>query len=147
MDKIYDFKVGVSLIKKKYALISVMVLMAFALAACSESKADQSEELVMMDPILVDLTLNAEKVSVGEKVLIQAKVTQSGEPVEDASKVEFEITREGGGMKVTVPVKHVEDGSYELNKSFNEPGTYRIISHVTARGQHSMPLKELTVTE
>lgn len=135
------------MIKKKYALISVMVMMAIALAACSESKADKSDELVMMDPILVDLTLNAEKVSVGEKVLIQAKVTQSGEPVEDASKVEFEITREGGGMKVTVPIQHAEDGKYELNKAFNEPGTYRIVSHVTARGQHSMPLKELTVTE
>lgn len=135
------------MIKKKYALISVMVMMAIALAACSESKADKSDELVMVDPILVDLTLNSEKVSVGEKVLIQAKVTQAGEPVEDASKVEFEITREGGGMQVTVPIQHAEDGNYELNKSFNEPGTYRIVSHVTARGQHSMPLKELTVTE
>ncbi|MFC7680024.1 FixH family protein [Paenibacillus sp. GCM10028914] len=133
--------------KKKYALISVMILMAIALAACNNSKAEQNDELVMVDPIIVDLSLNAETVAVGEKVLIQVKVTQSGEPVEDASDVEFEIVREGGGMKVKVPIQHVQDGNYELEKSFNEPGTYRITSHVTARGQHSMPLKELTVTE
>lgn len=133
--------------KKRYALISVMIMMAIALAACNDSKANKSDELVMADPIMVDLMLNADTVAVGEKVLIQAKVNQAGEPVEDASKVEFEIIREGGGMQVKVPVQHIESGVYELEKAFNKPGTYRITSHVTARGQHSMPLKELQVTE
>ena len=133
--------------KKRYALISVMIMMAIALAACSDSANPKSEELMMVDPILVDLSLNAETAAVGEKVVIRAKVTQAGSPVEDANIVEFEITREGGGMKVKVPVKHSEGGSYELEKAFDEPGTYRVISHVTARGQHSMPLKELKVTE
>ncbi|MGM1044695.1 MAG: FixH family protein [Bacillota bacterium] len=133
--------------KKRYALISAMIMVAIALAACSDSKADKNEELMMMDPIIVDLTLNAETAAVGEKVMIQAKVTQSGEPVEDANLVEIEITREGGGMQAKVPVKHSQGGSYELEKTFKEPGTYRIVSHVTARGQHSMPMKELKVTE
>ena len=35
----------------------------------------------------------------------------------------------------------------KMEKTFDEAGTYRIVSHVTARGMHSMPLKELTVTE
>ncbi|WP_054955797.1 FixH family protein [Paenibacillus dakarensis] len=131
--------------KNRYALISVMILMAISLAACRDSKASGGDELVMVDPILVELTLNAETVAAGENVLIQAKVTQAGMPVEDADKVEFEIVREGGGSPEKVPIQHLGDGSYELNKVFNEPGNYRIISHVTARGQHSMPLKELKV--
>ncbi|KKO55526.1 FixH family protein [Paenibacillus sp. DMB20] len=135
------------MLKKNYAIISVMVLMAIALAACSDSSANNSDELVMMEPIIVDLTLSDESAAAGEKVVMKAKVTQSGSPVEDADKVEFELKREGGGMQVKVPVAHAGDGVYVLEKAFEEAGTYMVISHVTARGQHSMPMKELKVTE
>ncbi|CAM3530239.1 FixH family protein [Paenibacillus glucanolyticus] len=131
---------------KKVALFAAMVLMAVALAACSDSQAEYSDD-VMAEPIIVELTLTPESIQAGEKVLIQAKVTQAGNPVEDANDVEFEVTLEGGGVQAKVPVKHDQDGVYQMEKTFADAGTYRIVSHVTARGQHSMPLKELTVTE
>lgn len=131
---------------KKVALFAAMVLMAVALAACSDSQAEYSDD-VMAEPIIVELTLTPESIQAGEKVLIQAKVTQAGNPVEDANDVEFEVTLEGGGVQAKVPVKHDQDGVYQMEKTFPDAGTYRIVSHVTARGQHSMPLKELTVTE
>ncbi|WP_420094244.1 FixH family protein [Paenibacillus faecalis] len=133
--------------KKSYALISVMVMMAIALAACGDSKDDSKHQNSMEGPLTVELSLNAETAAIGEKVIIQAKVTHSGEPVEDADSVEFEIISEDGGMKEKVPVQHSEDGNYELEKTFTEPGMYRIISHVTAREQHSMPSKELKITK
>lgn len=132
--------------RRKIALIAAMVLMAVALAACNESKADIDED-TLAEPIIVDLKINPETVAAGEKVFIEAKVTQAGQPVEDADSVEIEVTQEGGGLSATVPIEHDQGGIYKLEKTFDQPGTYRIISHVTARGQHSMPLKELTVTE
>lgn len=132
--------------RKKIALFAAMVLMAVALAACNDSKADPNED-VMAEPILVELSLTPDSIKAGEKVLIQAKVTQAGSPVEDANEVEFEVKMEGGGVQAKVPVKHDQDGVYQMERTFDEAGTYQIISHVTARGMHSMPLKELTVTE
>ena len=132
--------------KKNYAIISVMVLMAIALAGCGDSKAQAGEEFVLEDPIVVQLTLGVEQAFTGETILMEALVTQSGEPVEDADQVKFEIIREGGEAGVTIPVKHQGHGIYMLEKSFEEAGTYRIISHVTARGQHSMPAKEIIIT-
>lgn len=132
--------------RKKMALIAAMVLMAVALAACNDSKAEPSDD-VMAEPIIVELSLTPESIKAGEKVLIEAKVTQAGSPVEDANEVEFEVTLEGGGVQAKVPVKHDQGGVYKMEKTFDEAGTYRIVSHVTARGQHSMPLKELKVTE
>ncbi|GAB6930153.1 hypothetical protein JCM10914A_41360 [Paenibacillus sp. JCM 10914] len=131
---------------KKVALFAAMVLVAVALAACSDTKAQTNDD-ELPDPIIVELTVTPETITIGEKVLIQAKVTQGGSPVEDANDVEFEVTLEGGGLPVKVPVKHDQGGIYQMEKTFKEAGTYRIISHVTARGQHSMPLQELTVTE
>lgn len=132
--------------RKKFALFAAMVLMAVALAACNDSKAESNEDM-LAEPIIVDLNLSQDSIAAGEKVLIQAKVTQAGEPVEDANKVEFEVLLEGGGVEAKVPVQHEQEGVYQLEKKFDKPGTYRIISHVTARGQHSMPLKELVVTD
>lgn len=131
--------------RKKMAVFAAMVLMAMALAACSDGEAKGVDDDMMPEPILVDLTVNPDTITVGDKVAIQAKVTHAGAPVEDADKVEFEFALQGGGDKVKVPVEHSADGVYEMEKTFDQPGTYRIISHVTARGQHSMPLKELTV--
>ncbi|KOP68794.1 hypothetical protein AMS62_28790 [Bacillus sp. FJAT-18019] len=132
--------------RKKIALFAAMVLMAVALAACNDSKADPNDD-VMAEPIIVELSLTPDHIKAGEKVLIEAKVTQAGSPVEDANEVQFEVTLEGGGVQAKVPVKHDQDGVYKMEKTFDEAGTYRIVSHVTARGMHSMPLKELTVTE
>ncbi|NMO95968.1 FixH family protein [Paenibacillus lemnae] len=132
-------------IKVNCALISALILTAIALGGCSNGNAGDSDTLVMEDPIIVDLSLSKESAGKDEKVKFTANVSQSGVPVEDADKVEFEIRQEGGGLQITVPARHSEEGSYILEKSFQKPGTYLIISHVTARGQHSMPMKELKI--
>ncbi|QCT02757.1 hypothetical protein E6C60_2042 [Paenibacillus algicola] len=134
-------------LKRNAALWSALLLAAIALAGCSgESVKGSGGEWVLEDPILIELTLSKEVAAVGEAVSMIAKVTQSGEPVDDADTVEFEITQEGGGMQVKVPAQHSGNGNYELQKRFTDTGTYRIVSHVTARGMHSMPVKELQVT-
>jgi hypothetical protein len=42
---------------------------------------------------------------------------------------------------------HVGDGIYELEHTFEEPGKYQVMYHVTARGYHDMVKHELEITE
>ncbi|MNJ56045.1 hypothetical protein D3C77_515740 [compost metagenome] len=44
-----------------------------------------------------------------------------------------------------VTVKGVGEGKYVLEKTLDEPGKYHVISHVTAKDQHSMPSADFTV--
>lgn len=130
---------------RKIVILPFMLILALMLTACGDSGSGHHEELVMEDPIKVELTLSGDTAAAGEKIMMKAKVTQSGKPVEDADKVEFELRHEDG-VNETIPVKHAGDGVYALEKVMGEPGKYKVISHVTARGQHSMPIKELNVT-
>ncbi|MNN89583.1 hypothetical protein D3C81_2074190 [compost metagenome] len=77
----------------------------------------------------------------------EAKVTHQGNNVDDAKEVMFEYWKDGDAedkhQKVTVDSSG--DGMYELEQAFDEAGTYHVISHVTAKDQHSMPSTEFTV--
>ena len=65
--------------------------------------------------------------------------------MEDADKVTFEIWRSKDEKHEKIDVTHAEDGIYRLEKSFQQEGTYYIISHVTARDMHNMPKKEFII--
>lgn len=132
--------------KRKSVILPFILILALMLTACSDNGSGHHEELVMEDPIKVELVLSSDAAAAGEKITMKAKVTQSGKPVEDAEKVEFELRLEGGENE-TIPVQHTGGGIYELEKVMKLPGKYRVISHVTARGQHSMPMKELNITQ
>lgn len=131
--------------RRKSIILPFILILALMLTACGESGSGHHEELVMEDPIKVELTLSSDSAAAGDKISMKAKVTQSGNPVEDAEKVEFELRLEGGENE-TIPVQHAGNGIYELEKVMKVPGKYKVISHVTARGQHSMPMKELNIT-
>ncbi|MCM3339937.1 FixH family protein [Paenibacillus sp. MER TA 81-3] len=96
-------------------------------------------------PDLIKVELNVpEEVKAKEPIIISARVTQSDKAVDDADKVEFEYWMEGeeheraeGTLK--------EDGTYQMEHTFEKPGTYNVISHVTARDMHSMPKKTFEV--
>ena len=80
-----------------------------------------------------------------EPIIFEAKITQGDENVEDADEVTFEIWRSKDEKHEKIDVKHAEDGIYRLEKTFEQEGTYYIISHVTARDMHNMPKKEFVV--
>ncbi|MFJ7827693.1 FixH family protein [Psychrobacillus sp. NPDC096623] len=80
-----------------------------------------------------------------EDVVLSAKVSQSGEAVDDAS-VEFEVwesgMREEGHM---IEGTLTKDGVYEANFTFDHDGVYYMFAHTNARGLHVMPKQELIV--
>ncbi|UHA73088.1 FixH family protein [Paenibacillus sp. 481] len=93
--------------------------------------------------IKVELTV-PQTAKVNASVVMTANVTLSEKAVENAEKVEFEIVDESGKSE-KISVKHKEAGNYELAKAFDKAGKYKVISHVSANGMHSMPNKTIEV--
>jgi hypothetical protein len=127
---------------RKYLFLILSIVSVLGISACDnkDQKADELPEFVE-----VDLTVNPEKGNVNEQMTFEAKVTQGDENVEDADEVTFEIWRAKDEKHEKIKVEHTEDGIYRLEKSFQQEGTYYIISHVTARDMHNMPKKVFVV--
>lgn len=92
----------------------------------------------------VNLSINPNPGELNKPVTFEAKVTQGKDQVKDAEVI-FEIWRAKNDKHEKVGVIHTKNGIYRLEKSFNQEGTYYIISHVTARNMHNMPKKEFTI--
>lgn len=99
-----------------------------------------------MEPIKVELHWNPEEVVVNQKVTFEAVVTQDNLAVDDAKEVLFEIvSKDDSEQKIEFKGKLVSDGIYQAEGTLTKEGQYIVTSHVTARTQHSMPNKELSV--
>lgn len=133
--------------KGKGWFILTLLLLIILLSGCGRSTETTAIEDMQLEPIQVELLVTPDGAKAGDKVTFSAKVTQHGEDVNDAAEVMFEFWKTGDDKaehsKVTV--KGTGKGTYVLEHKFNEPGTYKVISHVTARDQHSMPSKQFTV--
>lgn len=134
--------------KKMLALVCIAVMTV--LGGCSGNSGEhnhmQAAANVSMEPIKVELSWDHTEISVNQKVIFEAVVTQAGEPVDDAREVLFEIVNLGDeAQKLELTGKLAGNGTYEAEGSFELEGQYKVTSHVTARTQHSMPSKELTV--
>ncbi|MNV46645.1 hypothetical protein D3C71_1384850 [compost metagenome] len=99
-----------------------------------------------MEPIKVELHWSPEEVVVNQKVTFEAVVTQDNLAVDDAKEVLFEIaSKDNSEQKIELKGKLVGDGIYQAEGTLAKEGQYIVTSHVTARTQHSMPNKELSV--
>ncbi|SFE79792.1 FixH family protein [Alteribacillus iranensis] len=135
-----------------FILIVMGALMIFLLSACGESgdnnqAAEDSEnsEDVSLEPIEVEIDM-VEQADPEEEITISTAVTQSGEPVTDASEVLFEIWKDGGKEDSEEILAEEPAGDiYEIRYSFPEEGVYYVTAHVTARNMHSMPTEEIIV--
>ncbi|OME73161.1 hypothetical protein BSK65_05000 [Paenibacillus odorifer] len=121
------------------------------LGGCSSDQTKQSGIHNMnmdmsMEPIKVELHWSPEEVVVNQKVTFEAVVTQENLAVDDAKEVLFEIVRKDDEeQKIELKGKLVGDGIYQAEGTLAKEGQYIVTSHVTARTQHSMPNKELSV--
>lgn len=146
------------------ALLLIAVL-AFATAACGTSPDNESTEQNSTAPehqddhsehagddapsapkVKLDLPEDAKA---GEAVSIQITVTHEGEPVNDADEVQFEIWKKGASKDEheMMDAKKTGDGVYSVKKTFREPGEYKVMYHVTARGSHVMEPAETLVVQ
>jgi tetrahydromethanopterin S-methyltransferase subunit B len=127
---------------KKIRLMFLSFLCVLALASCSSQKEKQSSIPKMLD---VNLAISPQKGVVNQSITFKATVTQGKERVNDADEVTFEIWRSMNPNHEKIDVKKGENGVYSLTKTFQQDGTYYVISHITARGMHNMPKKEFII--
>ncbi|SDK04581.1 FixH family protein [Sediminibacillus albus] len=131
----------------KFKLLTLMAVILL-IAACGQTdNQGTGDDTESPEAIEVELQV-PEKADSGEKLSLTAKVTQGSEIVEDADEVEFEIWQEGSKEdSEMIEAGYQEEGIYQIEKTFDQAGSYVVQSHVTARGMHTMPKKTLDVVE
>jgi tetrahydromethanopterin S-methyltransferase subunit B len=127
---------------KKIRLVLLSFLCVLVLAACTSQKDKENSIPKMLE---VKLSITPEKGEANQPVTFNAMVTQGKEKINDADEVTFEIWRSMDPNHEKIEVKKGKDGVYSLSKTFQQNGTYYVISHVTARGMHTMPKKEFVI--
>lgn len=127
---------------------AIILTAAIALAGCNnmnEHAGHTSSSSEKLEPLKVKLTV-PNTASTNKAVHLQAAVTYGKEKVDDADEVMYEIIKDGQAKSsVKKMVKTSKEGVYTLDYTFKSPGKYTVISHVTAKNQHTMPEKEITV--
>lgn len=139
--------------KLKGSFLSVILLSSLTLAACSDEESsehgdhgDMNHDHASSDEVRsleVDLQ-TPESITAGEEVEFTAHVTSNEEDVTDADAVMFEIIQGEESLEM-IDVEHSENGEYVLPYTFEEPGEYKVISHVDAYQLHTMPEETVTV--
>lgn len=132
--------------KRSGGWLAAFILILTLLGGCARTESTAMENFSLV-PIKVQIEVTPDSVQIGEKVTFTATVTHQEQSVDDADEVTFEFWREDDteGKHSQVTVTSAGDGTYVLEQSFDQPGTYKVISHVTARDQHSMPSKSFIV--
>ena len=120
-----------------------MMSFVFLLAACAPKEEQKTNQ--PLEPIEASMDL-PEKAGLNEKVTISTKVTQGGEPIDDADEVKYEIWKDGSKENSEMlEAVFEEDGVYTVKKTFNEEAVYYVQVHVTARNLHTMPKSAISI--
>lgn len=131
---------------KRFGMLVMSTAMIGILAGCGQDE-DVPTEAVLPEPIEVELTV-PEQGNVNEPVTLTTLVTQGEENVEDASEVEYEIWEEGKKEdSIHVETTNDKEGIYSAENTFETDGLYHVQVHVTARGMHIMPEKQIQIGE
>lgn len=145
--------------KKKLIGLGGIFFMLIVLSAChgneqSERNSEQQsnhdhhqEKNVSTEPLKVEI-LTPDKLPVNQESILEARLTQGDELVNDAQEVQFEVWKENNKKQSEmIDGKLEKDGVYTAKKTFQEDGIYYVQAHATARGMHVMPIKKIVVGE
>ena len=129
---------------RRNSLLLVFILLIGVLAACNSTAETENEELKTLDVVFEV----PEKADIDETIELNAIVTYGDEEVTDADEVKFEYWETGNEEdSIMMDANNNEDGTYSAEVSFNNDGVYEIYAHTTAREQHTMPKKSITIGE
>lgn len=127
----------------KMNLISIFSILVIIIAGCGAQQEDVDPAL---DPVEVNVILE-EDIVINQPTTIKTRVTQGEEVVDDADEVIFELWLDGQEVHEKIDGMPQRDGIYSIDKTFDQPGTYYVIPHVTARQMHVMPKDQFQVKE
>ncbi|WP_070119909.1 FixH family protein [Bacillus marinisedimentorum] len=134
--------------KKGFFAIIISIFFLVALTACGQEEKNEAageDDLAFPE---ASFSIAPQEAKTGEEITFEVKVTEAGEPIEDAD-VRFEIwpDEKEDEEHEMIPIEHSEDGIYTLSKSFGTQGAYSMYYHIDARGMHLMEKHSFTVTE
>ena len=130
--------------KKLFLTLAMAAVLAVGCGAEDDSVDTLSNGEVPVEIIVEVLT--PEKLNVGEATTLEVKVTQSGEAVNDADSVDFEVWESGLRDEGTmIDGELTGDGIYTAEYTFDHDGVYYMYAHTTARGMHVMPKQQFIV--
>ncbi|RDI45803.1 FixH family protein [Falsibacillus pallidus] len=130
---------------KKMIGILILAVSMIILGACGQNEKDEQNGGSVPQEVKVDIKV-PEKVDKGQKVKLDAYVTQGKEAVKDADEVKYEVWMDG--MKddsQLIDAKNEKNGHYTAQYKFDMEGVYSVQVHVTARQMHTMPKTQVTV--
>lgn len=120
-------------------------MLAIGMAGCSnndETNQPVSVEDVNLEPLEAELEV-PDHAEPGNEVTFTAYVTQGDDEVDDASEVKFEIWLEDDKENSEMIEADLpgSNGEYSITFTIEEEDVYFVQPHITARGQHVMPVK------
>ena len=128
--------------------VVLTAMLALALAACTseaETPIDTNDVVEEIVEVKVEI-LTPEHVDANVPILLEAKVTQGDDVVNDADNVKFEVWQSGMRNAGTMlDGEFVGGGIFQAEMTFDEDGVYYMFAHTNARGMHVMPKQEITV--
>lgn len=127
----------------KRTMILLLSMLMLLLAACG--KETEQPAFQPGAPVKAAFTLEPKELVAGDTVTFSVKVTQDGQPVDDAKEVKFEWWKDGQEKHETIPASLQGDGVYTAQQTISEPGSYFVYYHVTARDFHNMQKTPFTV--
>ncbi|MCG7331614.1 FixH family protein [Salinicoccus roseus] len=134
--------------KSKFMMFAMMLSVAL-LTACGnsgETETEMNHDNPSEDEVHaleVDLEV-PETAEAGDTVEFSAHVHSNGEDITDADKVMYEVLS-GEESLEKIEAEHDQNGVYTIEYTFEEAGTYTVISHVDALRLHTMPQSDITV--
>ncbi|MDY0404929.1 FixH family protein [Virgibacillus sp. 179-BFC.A HS] len=130
---------------KKLGIVAVILVFGL-LAACGNSEKNNDDATDEIKELHADLHV-PEHTGKGEKVTFKTDVTYGDEKVKAADEVKYQIWVDGDKDSTSemIDAKNNKDGSYSIEKTFDKDAVYSVQVHVTAKDQHTMPLKQIAI--
>lgn len=119
-------------------MIRLLLAAMLLLAGCTA----KAEPKPLLD---VSVKTNKQTVEAFEPVKITTTVTLNDEPLDDEVDISYEIINPSGVSVGSVTPEKQADGRYVIETSFDEKGTYQVVSHVSYTSLHEMPIAEVEV--
>ncbi|PSL40078.1 YtkA-like protein [Planomicrobium soli] len=125
--------------------VFLLLLVSLLLLSACSVRSDAADLYKQETPIELEILL-PEAISVGDKVTIQASLTQDEKKLEDADFVHFEIWKQDGSIRYPMQeAKDMGDGVYQLTAHFAKEGLYYIEVHAGNNGSIISPQKQFVV--
>lgn len=126
------------------SLLTVAAVLLLSACSLSEDAANLYKQEV---PLQIEAEV-PEEVASGETVTFEAKLTQNGEPVDQANFVHFEVRKQDGS--IAYPMEEAQaagGGVYKMETRFKSDGLYLLEVHAGSGDAISNPHYQFIVGE